>query len=79
MLEHIIRQKDLENNFIETMNLLGYPLAEIEIESIRNTKKTNTSNHKDISYYYDEESVQLVADKERFIIEKYSYTTPECY
>jgi hypothetical protein len=50
MLEHIIRQKDLENNFIETMNLLGYPLAEIEIESIRNTKKTNTSNHKDISY-----------------------------
>jgi len=39
-------------------------------------RRTNASSRKGVDFYYDEETIDLVALKDRFIIEKFSYEQP---
>jgi hypothetical protein len=46
---------------------------------IRNKEvgKTNVSERRPARYYYDDETMALVAGRERYLIEKYGYHPPD--
>jgi len=56
----------------------GYDLSEDQLRIIERgaDSRTNPSDHLPTEFYYDQETVDLVAKNERLIIEKYSYSTP---
>ena len=71
MLDKVIKNESREIDLKEVMLKIGVPLP--EIEGLLNTGKTNASKRSQYQQYYDEETRALVADKERFLIEKYNY------
>jgi hypothetical protein len=73
----VIKNESLEKDFIQLMNKIEYPLGDKQEQRILGMSKTNTSKHKHINYYYDDETLELVALKEKFIIEKYNYKNPK--
>jgi len=76
MLQAVIRMEHLEDDFLAVLEQVGYPLTPEQQAAVRDSKKSNTSKHRIFSSYYDAETVQLVSDRERFIIEKYGYHPP---
>ena len=76
LLHYMIKTENLEEDLIDTLEKIGYKLDNATIESIRNSGKTNISKHYSTSFYYDEETIKLVSEKEKFIIEKFGYSPP---
>jgi len=76
VLDFAIRVESLENDFIQMLEKFGYSIDEKTKNQIRSSGKTNVSKHRKTSHYYDEETIKLVAEKEKFIIEKYNYKPP---
>ncbi len=76
ILDYIIRVESLEEDLIKMLEKVGYALDEKTKDLIRNSGKTNVSSHLKTSHYYDEETIKLIAEKEKFIIEKYNYKPP---
>jgi hypothetical protein len=76
-LDYIIRTESLETDLIKILKLCGYESLEIE-KRILETQgtKTNPSKHKETGFYYNEETIQMVAEKERLIIDEYGYEPP---
>ena len=74
----MIKTESLEEDFIRIMSAAGYALSEDEIDSIhrKGAEKTNVSERKSAAFYYDDATIELVADKDRYLIEKYSYAPP---
>ena len=74
----IIRNESLEADFVRVLEEAGQPLSDDQINDIENRRevKTNISERKSASYYYDDETIALVAERDRYLIEKYSYTPP---
>lgn len=74
----IIRNESLEEDLIEALRYANVPLTDDNIALIEQgkVKKTNTSTRKETGFYYDQETIQLVQDRESFIIEQYGYTPP---
>lgn len=72
----MIRTEHLEDDFIQLMNSAGKSLTVEQEQNIRSQKKTNTSKRKPISFYYDQQTIDLVSKKEQFIINKYHYLPP---
>lgn len=75
----MIRTESLEEDFIQLLEQAGHALSEDQRAVIcnRRTKKTNVSERKSAAWYYDEETIALVAERERYLIEKYNYKAPE--
>jgi len=75
----MIRTEHLEDDLIGLLNRAGYSLDEAQIDAIRHpgNGRTNTSRRRDSVYYYDEETLNLVGERDRFLIEKYAYSPPE--
>ncbi len=73
----IIRMEELEEDFITILKQTQYSLTGMQIEEIFSSKKTNTSSRHKTSYYYDQETLDLVAHKEQFLIEKFNYDAPK--
>lgn len=75
----MVKTETLEDDFIRVMSAAGYTLSVEQISAIRNkaNAKTNVSERQTAAYYYDEETIALVADKDRYLIEKYDYSPPE--
>jgi hypothetical protein len=75
----MIRTECLEDDFIRVLRLAGYTLADAQVAAIRrqDAGKTNASQRRPAEYYYDAESLALVAERERFLIEKYRYDPPK--
>lgn len=75
----MIRNECLEEDFIKFIKQAGYGLTRQALASIIGMKesKTNTSMRKMTDFYYDDEALELVAERERFLIGKYSYTQPD--
>lgn len=71
-VERFIRQEYVENDLLDIIKSLN---VEIKAEHFSGNR-TNSSSHKKVSFYYDEESLDLVAQKDKFIIEKFSYKRP---
>lgn len=78
LLDGIIRTESLEDDFIRVVQRAGHKLSKATIKAIKDSSKvkTNPSQHRSTSYYFDEETRNLVSQKEEFIIEKYGYKPP---
>ena len=76
--DHIIMNESLENDLIIGLEKAGINLTTQQKDFINNAKKnkTNMSKRKETSFYYDQESINLVKQKERFIIDKHQYCPP---
>jgi len=72
----MIRNEHLEDDLITVLQEAGRLLSQEEILSLKNKTKTNASKRKSTDFYYDQETINLVANKEKFIINKYEYMPP---
>lgn len=74
----VIRMESLEEDFIHVLTEANITLSEVQRASIRNKEegKTNVSQRNSAAYYYDDETLALVAEKERYLIGKYGYIAP---
>ena len=73
----IIRNESLEDDFIAALKKAGYTVTPEQADAIKNSGKTNRSKRDTTAFYYDEEALDLVAEKEHFIIERYGYAPPK--
>ncbi|KAF0248410.1 MAG: hypothetical protein FD167_2187 [bacterium] len=78
VLDSIIRMEALEDDLVLALTNAGYPLTEEQKDKIHSGKnvKQNASKHQNALFYYDQETIDLVAERERFIIKKYGYQLP---
>jgi hypothetical protein len=74
----MIRMESLEDDFIRILVDAGYTLSEEQVSEIRAraAAKTNVSSRRMAGYYYDPDSIQLVAEREQYLIGKYGYEPP---
>ena len=74
-VKHIIRNESLAEDLIKAIEACGEPLTPEQQAQIREAPRTNTSSRKfGKEHYYDQECVDLVAEREKLIIEKFGYT-----
>ena len=76
VVKAMIRTEFLEDDFIAALEMAGNSLSAEQVTSIKDSGKTNTSNRKKAAFYYDRQTVELVANREEFLIEKYGYEPP---
>ncbi|WP_334013445.1 hypothetical protein [Alteromonas sp. S167] len=76
-----VKQESLEEDFINALMLAGVTLSDTQQTEIRKARenKTNTSSRKPSKEYYDEETANLIFDRERFIIDKFSYDISDIF
>lgn len=74
-----IRNENLEADLKRMLERAGYALTREQLERIDRGRENPTmhSTHRETSEYYDEASVDLVAEQDRFMIEKFGYSRPE--
>jgi hypothetical protein len=76
-IRHFIRNECLEDDLVRALEACGVPLTDAQRRYVYAQGRTNTSSRKrSASYYYDEATTRLVAERERFIIEKFGYAPP---
>lgn len=77
-IDFFIKQESLEQNFCEAVEKVR-PLTPEERQRILNSPKTNTSRRKlTTADYYDRETIDLVRNRDRLLIEKFGYQPPQC-
>lgn len=78
LLNHVICVESLEDDLIRVLGEIGYRLSPEDIDFVRKAKreKENTSEHGAVAPYYDQAAVNLVAQREAFIVQKYGYQPP---
>ncbi|MEP4484844.1 MAG: hypothetical protein ABJ013_04370 [Halioglobus sp.] len=72
IVDKFIRMECLEDDLFRILSEIG---EKVDFEMLKEDK-TNASSHRDVGYYYDHETVQLVAEKESIIIDEFSYAAP---
>ena len=73
-IDYFVRNESLAEDLIKAIDGCGVPLDDAQRKQIREAKKTNVSSRPHgPEYYYDKASIQLIARREKFIIEKFSY------
>jgi hypothetical protein len=73
-IDYFVRNESLSEDLIKAVEGCGVALDDDKKQVIRGAKKTNASSRPHgPEHYYDAESVQLVARREKFIIEKFGY------
>lgn len=79
IVDHFIRNENLEQDFITALQKSNISIPEEQRQLIFEKKKTkaNTSKRLPVACYYDQDSIELIKEKERFIIEKFNYAPPE--
>jgi len=71
-MEHITE------GILEMLRISGTIAGDDELERIKEMQRTNpSSRRKDFSFYYDEETVELIQKRDRLIAEGYGYSPPE--
>ncbi|MGA1868176.1 MAG: hypothetical protein ACMUJM_06470 [bacterium] len=78
ILKGTIRNESIKDDLIRVLHDAGHTIDKKIILQIYNNinKKINQSEHLDPKYYYDKETIGLVAQRDKFLIEKYSYAPP---
>lgn len=77
LLDEIIRTESLESDFIRVLEHAGYSVEEEQLAIIESSPATNTSKRATVERYYDQETIDLIHEKDKFIIEKYNYQPPK--
>lgn len=67
------RVENFQDDFLGIMEQLGVAETAAIRESLAQSERKNSSRHSHYSHYYDHELRQLVADKERSLIERFDY------
>lgn len=77
-LKFTIRVESIKKDLLQALKNAGYDLSEDKIRIIEQgaENRTNPSEHLPAEFYYDDETVDLVAKKEKLLVEKYSYSPP---
>jgi hypothetical protein len=76
-LDAVIRTENLNEDFIKAMQLAGYSLTEEQRMIVQNSHRTNASKRKtSLAEYYDQELLELVNQRDAFIVNKYGYKVP---
>lgn len=75
---NVIRMESLEEDFVKALMDAGIELTEQQVAEIVNKQggKTNVSQRKPVGFYYDEETADLVARGDCYLIDKYGYQSP---
>ena len=76
VVNRFIKCENLEKDFITALFEAGYDIDSKIEKEIFNLSRTNISRHKPIEVYYDNETVQLVDKRDKFIIQKHGYSPP---
>jgi hypothetical protein len=73
-IDYFVRNESLSDDLIKAVEGCGVDLDDDKRKVIRDAKKTNVSSRPHgPDHYYDDASKQLVARREKFIIEKFGY------
>ena len=76
-IDSFVRQESLEDDLGLILQDCGSSFyARFEDLIARKSKENTSSRKRDLSYYYDQESCRLVAERERVIIAKFGYNQP---
>jgi hypothetical protein len=73
-VHHVIRQDSVTEDLIKALDRSGIALTDEQRKMIYDTKANGRPAR--IERFYDEESVELVARREKFIIERFGYQRP---
>jgi len=75
---YFIRMEHLEEDLIQALLMANIEISQQNTEELiaAKTAKTNTSSRKSLAHYYDDESIQLVYNKEQFLIKLFEYSPP---
>lgn len=75
-IDFFIRQECLEDDFLRAIERIK-PLNKVEKDKIFNAEKVNISTRPHtLSRYYDKESIELIYNRDRLLIDKFGYTPP---
>jgi hypothetical protein len=77
-LDFVIRTESLESDLAAALEGAGYQLDPVRTGRILDGRreKTNASEHRETDFYYDDETVELVRERDRLIVVKYGYAGP---
>lgn len=77
LVDAVIRVESLARDLLDAIEAAGYGLTAEATRTVRSAQRTNpSSRRRDLRFYYDEESAELVRQKEQLIVEKYAYEGP---
>ena len=68
------RQENLEESFLEIMEQLAVEERDCIRQEFSKVGRSNSSRHQHYSAYYDDELMQLLAEKERSLIDHFGYS-----
>lgn len=72
VVQRFIRNERVESDLLEVFECLDVTANKDYFRG----ERTNSSSRKDVGFYYDEETVELVSHRDRLIIEQFSYEPP---
>lgn len=78
LVRHIIRNENLEDDLLAGLDKAGIELSDEQRTALRSgsQNRTNSSRRRDAAYYYDQTSIDLVAEHESLIIARHGYVPP---
>jgi len=74
LLDYVIKMENMEIDLTRILKKLGYINA---LKTNLLPENLNKSEHHEVAYYYDTKTINLVRERERFIIEKFGYNPPK--
>jgi len=75
-IDFFIRQESLEKDFLKAIEKIR-PLKQEEKDSVFSAEKVNISKRPfKISQYYDSESIELIYNRDKLLIDKFGYVPP---
>ena len=77
-VNQFIRNEFLEDDLIEALESAGIKITDSQKASIADGKKakTNTSERRNTEFYYNQETINLVKDRESLVIANHGYDAP---
>ncbi len=79
VVNYVIRNENLEEDLLEAITKAGYQLAEQDQARLlaASKEKMNASRRQPTEHYYDNETIALVGEREKFVIESNGYEPPQ--
>ena len=72
-----IRFENLHQDFLDVLSHVGVEVTGEQERALRDSKAQNVSTkRRSCADFYDRESIELIAERDRFLIEKFGYTPP---
>jgi hypothetical protein len=71
-ITRVIRMENLETDLAQVLSEIGVRVDPPDLAG----QRTNTSKHRHFLSYYDEETLELVANRDQFVIDTFGYERP---